>query len=210
MNSNRSHTTLIVVDIQWDFLPGEALGVADGDGVIEPIAKLISSDDYRIVVATQDWHPPGHISFASSHAGRQPFDTIALYGTLQTLWPDHCVAGSRGAEMHPALPWERARAIIRKGCDPIVDSYSAFRNNPDQHGARPPTGLGGYLRECGITDILVCGLARDYCVRYTAEDGVDLGFSVAVNWQLTRPVNSGQDNVVLDALVARGVEIVNR
>jgi nicotinamidase/pyrazinamidase len=198
---------LIVVDLQIDFLPGGALAVADGDAVIEPIAELMKSSRFGLIVATQDWHPPGHISFASSHAGRAPFETITLYGHEQVLWPDHCVTGSRGAEFHPRLPWERVRAVIRKGQDPKVDSYSGFRNNWDADGQRPPTGLAGYLRECGVGEVAVCGLARDYCVKWTAEDAVDLGFETRLLWNLSRPVDPGADEDVRTSLIAHGVKI---
>jgi nicotinamidase/pyrazinamidase len=209
MTPDPSRSVLLVVDVQVDFLPGGALAVADGDAVLEPIAALMKSDAFRDVVATQDWHPAGHASFASTHPGRKPFEPITLYGHEQVLWPDHCVVGSAGAALHPALPWERLRAVIRKGSDPEVDSYSGFRNNWDVHGERPSTGLGGYLHECGFTDVYVCGLARDYCAKWTAEDAVDLGFATTFFWDLTRPVDPASDHAVRDSLIARGVNIVD-
>jgi nicotinamidase/pyrazinamidase len=200
---------LILVDLQHDFLPGGALAVEGGAEVLAPIAALMSTVPFEAVVATQDWHPPQHVSFASQHPGRRPFETISLYGRDQVLWPDHCVAGSPGAQLHPDLPWERVRAIVRKGMDAAVDSYSGFRNNFDAHGARPPTGLAGYLRELGIGHVLVCGLARDHCVRATAEDAADLGFTTTVLWDLTRPVDAGSDATVRGTLTERGVRIVD-
>jgi nicotinamidase/pyrazinamidase len=209
MTPDSSHSVLLVVDMQPDFLPGGALAVADGDAVLEPIAALMRSAAFQHVVATQDWHPAGHVSFASSHPGRKAFEAITLYGRKQVLWPDHCVAGSRGATLCDGLPWERVRAVIRKGSDPRVDSYSGFRNNWDEHGKRSPTGLGGYLKECDLTDVYVCGLARDYCVKWTAEDSVDLGFETTVFWDLTRPVDAASDEAVEESLLARGVKIAD-
>ena len=201
-------TALIVVDLQPDFMPGGALPVAEGDRVVEPIARLVRSGEFGLVVATQDWHPPGHASFASAHAGTKPFDVISLHGHDQVLWPDHCIQGTAGAALHGGLPLERVDAIIRKGTDPRVDSYSGLRNNWDARGERPPTGLGGYLRERGVTGVTVCGLARDYCVKWTAEDAADAGFSVQFLWDLTRPVDPGSDGPVRTDLRAKGVAIV--
>jgi nicotinamidase/pyrazinamidase len=132
---------------------------------------------------------------------------IDLYGHEQVLWPDHCVQATAGASLHPGLPREWVDAIIRKGNDPAVDSYSAFRNNWNRWGDRPPTGLGGYLRERGITHVIVSGLARDYCVKWTAEDAAGAGFKVRFLWDLTRPVESKSDERVFEELRAKGVEI---
>jgi nicotinamidase/pyrazinamidase len=200
---------LLVVDLQPDFLPGGALAVADSDALVAPIAKLMRSGSFGTIVATQDWHPPRHISFASQHPPHRPFDVITLYGREQVLWPDHCVAGSSGAELAPSLPWAAVRAIVRKGTDPAVDSYSGFRNNFDAHGQRPPTGLAGYLRDCGITAVTICGLARDYCVRWSAEDAAALGFTTTVFWDLTRPVDPASDSAVRHALATCGVRVID-
>jgi len=200
---------LLVVDLQPDFLPGGALAVADGDALITPIAKLMRSGEFGTIVATQDWHPPRHVSFASQHPPHAPFDVITLYGREQVLWPDHCVAGSRGSELAAGPPWELARAIVRKGTDPAVDSYSAFRNNFDARGERPPTGLAGYLRDCGIATVTLCGLARDYCVRWSAEDAAALGFSTTLLWDLTRPVDPASDVAVRRALEGSGVRVID-
>src|ERR1700685_34688 len=138
---------LIVVDVQNDFLPGGALAVLHGDEILAPLRDLMNSGAFELIVATQDWHPRGHISFASSHRGCRPMHVIKLYGHEQTLWPDHCVQGTEGAMLHRDLPWKKAALIIRKATDPAVDSYSAMRNNWNPRGKRPPMGLGGYLKE---------------------------------------------------------------
>ena len=198
---------LLLVDLQMDFLPGGALAVADGDAILAPVRELLLSARFPTVVATQDWHPSAHVSFASSHPGRAPFDTVTLYGEPQVLWPDHCVAGTAGAALHASLPTERIRAIIRKGTDRDADSYSGFRNNPNAAHERRPTGLRGFLAECGVRDVYVCGLARDYCVNWTALDAAELGFATTVLWDLTRPVNAASDSAVARGLRARGVAI---
>lgn len=203
-----SHSALLVVDLQPDFLPGGALPVAGGDQILEPVRTLMTSGRFDVIVAIQDWHPPGHASFASSHPGRRPFDTITLHGHEQTLWPDHCLQGSAGAQLHPALPWTAVSAVIRKGMEPGCDTYSGFRNNWNEAGERPPTGLAGYLRERGVTELVICGLARDYCVKWTAEDGIDAGFSVRVIWELTRPVDPSSDQRVREELSAKGARII--
>jgi nicotinamidase/pyrazinamidase len=205
--AENERAALIVVDVQLDFLPGGALAVAGGDRILAPLAALMRSGAFRDIVATQDWHPPGHVSFASRHPPRRAFETIELYGHEQVLWPDHCVAGSHGADLHPALPWERVRAIVRKGTDPTVDSYSAFRNNYDAHGNRPPTGLAGYLRECGVEEVYVCGLARDFCVKATALDAADLGFGTTVLWDLTEPVSAASDADVRRAFASASIAV---
>jgi nicotinamidase/pyrazinamidase len=205
---DREHSALLLVDIQPDFLPGGALAVTAGDAILAPVRELVQRDPFGLYVATQDWHPPGHISFASSHAGRVPLDVIELYGHEQTLWPDHCVQGTAGAELHGAIPWERVSAIIRKGADAHTDSYSGFRNNWNQRGERPPTGLAGYLRERGIGTVFLCGLARDFCVKWSAQDAAAEGFRAYFLWQLTRAVEPAADGRVRRDLTARGVTIV--
>jgi nicotinamidase/pyrazinamidase len=202
---NRS--VLLVADLQIDFLPGGALAVAGSEQILAPLATLMRSDTFSNIVAIQDWHPRNHVSFASQHAQRRPFETMQLYGREQVLWPDHCIAGSPGAALQADLPWERVRAIVRKGTDPNVDSYSAFRNNYDASGMRPHTGLAGYLRDCGIDTVYVCGLARDFCVRWTAEDAAALDFRTTVIWDLTRPVDPGSDAATRAVLERCGVRI---
>jgi nicotinamidase/pyrazinamidase len=203
-------TALIVVDVQPDFLPGGALAVDDGDVILDGVAQLMDDDRFHVKVATQDWHPPDHVSFATNHAGADPFQTIELHGHEQVLWPDHCVQGTPGARLHPNLPWDRVHAVIRKGTDREVDSYSGFRNNWGPAGDRPPTGLAGYLRDRGIEAVVVCGLARDYCVRWTAEDAAEAGFRTTVAWDLTRSVDPSGDDTLRRSLEERGVHVTDR
>jgi nicotinamidase/pyrazinamidase len=170
----RDGDILIVVDVQNDFCPGGALAVPRGDEIVTVVNRL--AENFRNVVLTQDWHPAGHLSFASAHAGRSPYDTIAMPYGPQVLWPDHCVQGTPGAAFHDSLQIPHAGLILRKGLDRTIDSYSAFYEN-DRTTA---TGLTGYLRERGITRIFLAGLALDFCVRYSAEDAVREGFAVVV------------------------------
>lgn len=193
---------LIVVDVQNDFCPGGALGVAGGDEIVPMINGLI--DRFEHVVLTQDWHPAGHSSFASSHPGKNPFEMIAMPYGAQTLWPDHCVQGSAGADFHPALEWTRAELLIRKGFRVQIDSYSAFFEND----RRTPTGLSGYLRDRGIKKVTLCGLATDFCVAFSALDAVAQGFSTTVVLDACRGIDL---NGSLHAMVTRmrdaGVEL---
>jgi len=205
--SDSGRAALLIVDVQPDFLPGGSLEVGDGDAVLPGIRQLMESELFPLQVATQDWHPPGHASFASSHQGKKPFDTIQLHGHEQVLWPDHCVQGSHGAELSPDLPWDRVHAIIRKGSDPRVDSYSGFRNNWGPEGDRPSTGLAGYLRDRGVESVYLCGLARDYCVRWSAEDAAEAGFRTVFLWDLTRSVDPSGDEELREHLTSLGVEI---
>jgi len=165
---------LLVIDVQNDFCPGGALAVADGDAVVPVINRL--AQRFAHVVLTQDWHPAGHSSFATTHPGAEPFQTITMAYGPQTLWPDHCVQGTAGAAFHPQLATGRAELIIRKGFRREIDSYSAFYEND----RRTPTGLAGYLRERGLTRIVLVGLATDYCVHYSAVDARRLGFATVV------------------------------
>ncbi len=205
MDEARGRTALVVVDMQPDFMPGGALPVAGGDALVPAVNRFVAEGGHALVVATQDWHPADHVSFASQHPGRAPFDSIALYGREQTLWPDHCVQGSAGAALHAGLDVRPFAAVFRKGASREVDSYSAFRNNWDPRGERPPTGLAGYLRERGCAAVEIVGLARDYCVLWSAEDSADAGFATTVVWDLTRPVDPASDERVRAALSARGV-----
>lgn len=165
---------LIVVDIQNDFVPGGALPVPRGDEVV-PVANALMPR-FEIVVATQDWHPRGHLSFASSHPGKKPGDVIELDGLEQVLWPDHCVQETRGAEFVAGLDTGRFARVFRKGTDPRIDSYSGFYDN----GHRRATGLGDWLRERGVGEVVLLGLATDYCVKWTALDALRLGFAATV------------------------------
>lgn len=171
---DQDRDALVAIDIQNDFCPGGALAVADGDRVVPPTNALMAVFDH--VVLTQDWHPAGHDSFASSHRGRAPFETVEAAHGPQTLWPDHCVQGSHGAGFHADLLVDRAELVIRKGFRHAVDSYSAFREN--DHAT--PTGLAGYLAERGFRRLFLTGLATDYCVAYSALDGRREGFEVLV------------------------------
>lgn len=199
-----ARSALIVVDLQPDFMPGGALAVAEGETIVPGVAALMR--EFPLVVATQDWHPAGHVSFASSH-GRPAFERIELYGAAQTLWPDHCVQGTPGAAIHAGVPLDRATMLLRKGNDPRVDSYSAFRENVGPDGERAPTGLAGWLRERGVRRVYACGLARDFCVRWTLEDAVAAGFEAVLLNDLTRSVFPGNDTATLDALRDAGVRI---
>ena len=209
MGCDGSRSALLVVDLQYDFLPGGALPVSSGDEILAPLIEFLTGAHHRVIVVTQDWHPPGHISFASSHPDRQAFDEIELFGRPQTLWPDHCVQGSPGARLHDELPLDPVDLIIRKGMNSRVDSYSAFRNNWDENGRRPATGLAGFLRERGVEEVWVSGLARDFCVLWTAEDAAEAGFAVRVLWDLSRPVDPSSDDRVRDTLAACGALFVS-
>jgi nicotinamidase/pyrazinamidase len=204
-----SHAALIVVDVQPDFMPGGALACHEGDAIVPGIDALMRAGLFDHVVATQDWHPAGHVSFASTHAGSAPFDTIALYGQPQTLWPDHCVQGSAGAALHGGVDWSALNAIIRKGSRAGVDSYSGFRENHGPHGERPSTGLAGWLSERGVAEVYLCGLARDVCVLWTAQDAVDAGFRTQLLWDLTRPVTPASDDATRQKLRDRRIEIAD-
>jgi nicotinamidase/pyrazinamidase len=170
----RDDDVLLLIDVQNDFCPGGALAVPRGDEVVPVINRLASR--FRHVVLTQDWHPAGHVSFASTHPGRAPFETIGVAYGPQVLWPDHCVPGSRGAEFHASLDTTRAELVLRKGYRPQVDSYSAFYEN--DRSTR--TGLAGYLREHGYRRLILAGLATDFCVQYSATDARREGFDVLV------------------------------
>jgi nicotinamidase/pyrazinamidase len=199
-----SSDVLIVIDVQNDFCPGGALAVADGDQVIEVIHRV--APRFEHIALTQDWHPPGHRSFASAHPGKQPFESIELeYGT-QTLWPDHCVQGTGGAEMHPALSLPRAELILRKGFRAGIDSYSAFFEN-DRATA---TGLAGYLRDRGLRRVFLAGLAYDFCVGYSALDARRLGFHAVVIRDACRSIDLEGSVAKMEAAFAEtGVELID-
>jgi nicotinamidase/pyrazinamidase len=193
---------LIVVDVQNDFCPGGALAVAGGDEIVPLVNELIAH--FQHVVLTQDWHTPGHSSFASSHAGRNPFESIDMPYGPQTLWPDHCVQGSRGAEFHPALHTAKAEMIVRKGFHPDIDSYSAFFEND----RKTPTGLAGYLRERGISNVTLAGLATDFCVAYSALDAVTHGFVTTVRLDASRGIDlDGSMQAMMVRMKAAGVRL---
>jgi nicotinamidase/pyrazinamidase len=179
------HDVLLVVDVQNDFMPGGALPVPRGDEVVPVINALARR--FANVVITQDWHTPGHVSFASSHAGREPFDRVGLHYGEQVLWPEHCVQGTSGADLHADLAIPHAQLVVRKGHHHHVDSYSAF---VEADGKRP-TGLAGYLRERGIRRIFLCGLATDFCVAWSALDARKAGFEVVVIEDACRAIDTG-------------------
>lgn len=174
---------LIVIDVQNDFCPGGALAVPDGASIVPGINALMP--DFDAVILTQDWHPAGHSSFASSHVGKSPYEVMDMPYGPQVLWPDHCIQGSDGGAFHPDLNLTRADLIIRKGYNPLIDSYSALFEN-DRNTA---TGLEGYLRTRGITHLTLVGLALDFCVNYSATDAANAGFDVTVNASLCRAID---------------------
>jgi nicotinamidase-related amidase/8-oxo-dGTP pyrophosphatase MutT (NUDIX family) len=195
---------LILVDLQNDFCPGGALPVPQGDQAIMAANRLQPLFD--LVVATQDWHPADHASFAANHPGKQAGDTIELTGLRQTLWPVHCIQGTPGADFHPGLDRSRIARVFRKGDDPTLDSYSGFFDN----GHRKSTGLGEYLKEKGVTSVYVCGLATDYCVRWTALDAVDLGFKTYLIEDACRGVEASAGDVrrAIQQMQAEGVIVI--
>ncbi len=191
---------LVIVDVQNDFCAGGPLAVPDGDHVVPIVSRLASWVPH--VILTQDWHTPGHVSFASSHPGRRPYEAIRLPYGEQILWPDHCVQGSRGADFHPGLDAPRAELVVRKGHHKQIDSYSAFFENDHT----TPTGLAGYLRERGIMRLFVAGLAADFCVLYSALDARRLGFEVAVIEDACRGIDlEGSLAAAWAAMAAAGV-----
>jgi nicotinamidase/pyrazinamidase len=194
---------LVVIDPQIDFCPGGALAVADGDSIMQPINAMM--DAFDMVILTQDWHPQGHSSFASSHEGAAPFTLTEMPYGPQVLWPDHCIQGSEGAAFHPALDTDRADAVIRKGTNPAVDSYSAFFENDKA----TVTGLAGLLRERGCEDLTMVGLATDYCVAWSALDGMANGFRVDVRLPACRAIDlDGSLDKALADMRAAGVTLV--
>jgi nicotinamidase/pyrazinamidase len=191
---------LLVIDIQNDFCPGGALAVVEGADIV-PVANRLG-ERFPHVVMTQDWHPPGHQSFASAHPARKPFETITLAYGPQTLWPDHCVQATPGAAFHPGLRLPRAELVIRKGFRPAIDSYSAFFEND----RRTPTGLAGYLRERGLERLFLVGLATDFCVHYSAIDARRLGFAVVLVEDGCRAIDlDGSLDLAMRAMAAAGV-----
>ena len=180
-----AHKALIVIDLQNDFCPGGALAVAGGDEIVPLVNAMIAEFDH--VVLTQDWHPEGHSSFASQHDGKNPFESVSMPYGEQTLWPDHCVQGTPGAEFHAGLEWTKAELVVRKVFRKAIDSYSAFFEND----RTTPTGLGGYLKERGISDLTLVGLATDFCVAYSAIDAAKLGFQATVVMDGCRAIDLG-------------------
>lgn len=193
---------LILVDIQNDFIPGGKLAVPFGDEIIPLVNEL--QDSFQHIVATQDWHPANHKSFASNHIGKQPFERIMLHGLEQVLWPDHCIQGYKGADFHSSLKMNKVEAIFRKGMDPEIDSYSGFYDN----GHRKYTGLAGYFRELKIQKVYICGLAADYCVFYTAKDALKENFETFIIEDATRAINPENFEKVKNEILADGGQLI--
>lgn len=194
---------LLVVDIQNDFCPGGALEVPDGDAIIPAVNRLI--DRFDIIIQTQDWHPLKHRSFASSHEGKNPYDTVKMdYGT-QVLWPDHCIQGSKGAGFHPDLNTLKTQVVIRKGFRREIDSYSTFFENDHQ----TTTGLTGYLRQRGVTDLYTAGLATDFCVKWSVLDGIDEGFTMHLVTDAVRGIDlEGSLGQAVEEMKQKGARFV--
>ena len=194
----------LVIDVQNDFCPGGALAVLDGDMIVQPINEAM--DHFDLVVLTQDWHPQEHKSFASSYENKRPFDTVGMfYGDL-VLRPDHSIQGSLGANFHPDLKDEKADVIIRKGSNPAVGSYSPLFDNDKV----TPTGLHGYLKDCEVTDLMLAGLATDFCVAFSALDAARLGYQVTVSLDMVRAIDAdGSLRSAMDKMSKAGVNLVN-
>jgi len=199
-----TNKALLIVDVQNDFCSGGKLTVPNGEKIIPTINKL--SKKFENVIATQDWHPEDHMSFAMNHPGKKEFDVIDYKSTKQVLWPAHCVSGTPGAEFHPDLNTENINLILRKGNNPEIDSYSAFRENDKE----TLTGLEGYLKILGIKETYICGLALDYCVSYSAMDSKELGFETFVVIDGTKGIDSPIGNIdkSLKAMKKAGIKIV--
>ena len=195
---------LLVIDVQNDFCSGGALAVADGDAVVPFINRL--AERFGHVALTQDWHPAGHSSFATSHPGSSPFQTISMPYGQQTLWPDHCIQGTPGSAFHPQLQTQRAQLVVRKGFRSAIDSYSAFFEND----RRTPTGLAGYLRDRGLKRVFLVGLATDFCVHYSAVDARRLGFDAVLIEAGCRAIDlAGSLDAAWDGMAQAGVQRVS-
>jgi nicotinamidase/pyrazinamidase len=205
MSNSVESASLIIVDLQNDFCSEGALPVPGGEKIVPVVNRLMTV--FTSVVATQDWHPPGHISFSSSHAGKNPFDSVLIQGAEQLLWPDHCLKGTEGAAFHPDLDMDNLHLILRKGFRRDLDSYSGFYEND----RKTPTGLSQYLRELGVRSAWLCGLASDVCVFYTAMDAVKLGFETYVIEDAVRGVDVPAGNIsrTSGAMKAAGVRFVH-
>lgn len=196
---------LIIVDIQNDFLPGGALAVNKGDEIIPIVNRLQQSGYFDLIIATQDWHPKDHGSFASSHQDKKPFDKTTLSGLEQILWPDHCVQGTEGAEFSKQLDVKYIEAIFRKGMDKNIDSYSGFFDN----GKIKDTGLAAYLKGRNVKEVFVVGLAGDYCVYYTSVDAVDSGFKTTLIEDATRSIDDTRFRSAVKELKEKGAEVIH-
>lgn len=195
--------TLIIVDVQNDFMPGGALEVKGADRII-PVINNISAK-FDLVIATQDWHPENHTSFASNHSNKKPFEKVIIQGQEETLWPDHCIQGSYGAEFYPDLNTNPVAAIFRKGMNPEIDSYSGFYDNHHQIS----TGLSGYLKEKGASSLYFCGLATDICVYFTIKDALSEGFSPILIEDAAQPLDNQNYQQLKIELIKSGVRVIN-
>ena len=195
--------TLILIDVQNDFMPGGSLPVPHGNEIVPVINRII--EQFDLIVATQDWHPQSHKSFASNHQGKNEFEKIDLNGYDQTLWPDHCVQNTMGAELHPMLNPERIETIFRKGMDPEIESYNGFYDN----GHKKSTGLAGFLKEKGAEDVYFCGLAADICVYFTLLDALQDGFSATLIEDASRPLDVEGFEKLKEVIKEKGARIVS-
>ena len=195
--------TRIIVDVQNDFMPGGQLAVAEGDKIVPVINRI--QKQFDLVVATQDWHPQNHQSFASNHSNKSPFDIIYRQGKEEILWPDHCIQGSIGAEFHPDLQTNQIAAIFRKGMDPEIDSYSGFYDNDHQTSI----GLSGYLKEKGAKELYFAGLASDICVYSSIRDAINEGFSAILIEDASQPLNNENFEILKKELSSMGVRIIH-
>lgn len=194
--------TLLIIDVQNDFMPSGTLSVPDGDKIVPLINAM--QHKFDLIIATQDWHPKNHISFASNHTGKSNFDLIEIQGKPQTLWPDHCVQGTKGAEFHPDLNTEKFEAIFRKGTDKNIDSYSAFYDN----GHLKSTGLTSYLKEKGTTQLFLCGLASDICVYFSTYDAFKEGFDCSFIEDASKAIDNEEFEKLKKEMIALGIKMV--
>ncbi len=193
--------TLVIIDMQNDFIPGGALAVPQGDEIVPVINEL--QREFELVIATQDWHPPNHASFASQHPGKEEFETIDLDGINQVLWPEHCIQNTKGAEFHPELKTAKIESIFRKGTNPAIDSYSGFYDNAHLKS----TGLAGYLKEKGATEIYFCGLAAEFCVFFSLKDALNEGFYAVLIEDATRALDNSEFEKAKDEIIKKGGEL---
>lgn len=194
---------LIIIDVQNDFMPGGRLAVTDADKIIPVINKI--QEHFDLIVATQDWHPKNHLSFASNHPDKKPFEKAFVQGREETLWPDHCVQGSEGAELYPLLETNKIAAIFRKGMNAEIDSYSGFYDNHHKIS----TGLSGYLKDKGVNEVHFCGLAADICVYFTIQDAVEEGFTALLIEDASQPLDIDNFESIREKLLTLGVGIID-
>ncbi|WP_405611205.1 bifunctional nicotinamidase/pyrazinamidase [Polaribacter sp. Asnod1-A03] len=194
--------TLLIIDVQNDFMPNGSLPVSKGDKIVPIINKIL--DKFDLIVATQDWHPINHVSFAKNHKGKSNFDEIELHGKSQTLWPNHCVQNTKGSEFHPELNTKNFEAIFRKGTDTKIDSYSAFFDN----GYLKSTGLAGYLKEKGTSELYLCGLAADICVYFSIRDAIKEGFNCFFIEDASKALDEETFNTTKEEMISMGIQVI--